>query len=71
MKHIGTVKWYNPTKGYGFITPKDSKKDVFVHSSVLINSGLGELHENQEVEYTLIEKNGKKAADTISVLNHQ
>jgi CspA family cold shock protein len=69
MKNIGTVKWYNSTKGYGFITPNDSKKDVFVHSSALVNSGLNELRENQKVEYTLIEKNGKISADEISVLN--
>lgn len=69
MKYIGTVKWYNTTKGYGFITPQDSKKDVFVHSSVLINAGLNELYENQRVEYTLIEKNGKKAADDITIIN--
>jgi CspA family cold shock protein len=70
MKHIGTVKWYNSTKGYGFITPADSEKDVFVHSSALTNSGLNELRENQKVEYTLIEKNGKTSADAISVLDN-
>ncbi len=70
MKHIGTVKWYNSTKGYGFITPKDSGKDVFVHSSALASAGLNELGENQKVEYTLIEKNGKTSADEISVLNN-
>lgn len=70
MKHIGTVKWYNSTKGYGFITPQDNKKDVFVHSSALVSSGLNELCENQKVEYTLIEKNGKTSADEISILNN-
>ena len=70
MKHIGTVKWYNSTKGYGFITPKDSGKDVFIHSSALANAGLNALSENQKVEYTLIEKNGKTSADEISILNN-
>ena len=69
MRHTGTVKWYNSTKGYGFITPKDSKKDVFIHSSALSNSGIDELHENQKVEYTLIKKNDKTSADNIVVLN--
>jgi CspA family cold shock protein len=70
MKHIGTVKWYNSTKGYGFITPQNSKKDVFVHSSALENSGLNELYENQKVEYILVEKNSKTSADEISVLDN-
>lgn len=70
MKHIGIVKWYSPTKGYGFITPKeDSKKDVFVHSSALTSSGLSELYENQEVEYSLVERHGKISANDISLLN--
>jgi len=69
MRQIGTVKWYNSTKGYGFITPNDRKKDVFVHSSAILNSGIDELHENQKVEYTLITKNDKTSADEIVVLN--
>jgi CspA family cold shock protein len=69
MKHIGNVKWYNSTKGYGFIAPQNSGKDVFVHSSALTNSGLDELRENQKVEYTLVEKNGKTSADDISLLD--
>ena len=69
MRQIGTVKWYNSTKGYGFITPKDSKKDVFVHSSAILNSGIDELHENQKVEYTLITKNDKTSADEIVIIN--
>jgi CspA family cold shock protein len=69
MRQIGTVKWYNSTKGYGFITPNDSKKDVFVHSSAILNSGIDELHENQKVEYTLVTKNDKTSADEIVILN--
>jgi CspA family cold shock protein len=70
MKYIGTVKWYSTTKGYGFITPKeDSKKDVFVHSSALANSGINELYENQEVEYSLVERHGKISANDISILS--
>ena len=69
MRQIGTVKWYNSTKGYGFITPNDSKKDVFVHSSAILNSGIDELHENQKVEYTLITKNDKTSAYEIVILN--
>jgi CspA family cold shock protein len=70
MKHTGTVKWYNLTKGYGFITPDEGKKDVFIHSSAVTSSGLNELCENQKVEYTLVEKNGKVSADKISVLEN-
>jgi CspA family cold shock protein len=69
MKQIGTVKWYNSTKGYGFITPNDGKRDVFVHSSAILNSGIDELHENQKVEYTLVTKNDKTSADEIVILN--
>ena len=69
MRQIGTVKRYNSTKGYGFITPNDSKKDVFVHSSAILNSGIDGLHENQKVEYTLVTKNDRTSADEIVVLN--
>lgn len=69
MRYKGTVKWYNSTKGYGFITPVDSKKDVFVHSSAVSNSGIDTLHENQKVEYTLITKKDRVSAEEIVVIN--
>jgi len=59
----GVVKWYNPTKGYGFITPSDGKTDVFVHVSAVEQSGLQSLSENQKVEFELeTGANGKVSA---------
>jgi len=69
MRQTGTVKWYNAIKGYGFITPDDSKKDVFVHSSAISNSGIDGLHENQKVEYTLVTKNDRTSADEIVIIS--
>ena len=50
---IGTVKWFNTQKGYGFIQPEDGSKDVFVHISAVERSGLGRLVEGQRVSYQL------------------
>ena len=50
---IGTVKWFNATKGYGFIQPEDGSKDVFVHISDVQRSGLNGLNEGDKVEYEL------------------
>ena len=59
----GTVKWFNTTKGYGFIAPEDGSTDVFVHISAVQNSGMTDLQEGQQVEYELeAGKNGKTAA---------
>jgi cold shock protein len=49
----GTVKWFNPTKGYGFIQPEDGSKDVFVHISAVERAGLSSLHEGQKVTFDL------------------
>ena len=48
---IGTVKWFNPTKGYGFIQPEDGSKDVFVHISAVERAGMNSLNEGQKVSY--------------------
>ena len=59
----GTVKWFNTTKGYGFIAPEDGATDVFVHISAVQNSGMTDLQEGQQVSYELEDgKNGKTAA---------
>jgi len=50
---IGTVKWFNTQKGYGFIQPEDGSKDVFVHISAVERSGLGNLIEGQKISYQL------------------
>jgi CspA family cold shock protein len=60
---VGTVKWFNPTKGYGFIAPDDGQKDVFVHISAVERSGLGSLREGQRVSFELERgQQGKVAA---------
>lgn len=48
---VGTVKWFNATKGYGFIAPDDGQKDVFVHISAVERSGIGNLHEGQKLSF--------------------
>ena len=49
----GTVKWFNPAKGFGFIMPEDGSKDVFVHISAVERSGLGSLREGQKISFEL------------------
>ena len=62
----GTVKWFNPTKGYGFIEPEDGSKDVFVHISAVERAGLTSLNEGQKVSYELqAGQNGKSSADSL------
>jgi CspA family cold shock protein len=61
MPH-GTVKWFNTTKGYGFIQPEDGGKDVFVHISAVERAGLNGLNEGQAVSYELTDERGKTAA---------
>jgi len=63
----GTVKWFNGTKGYGFIQPQDGGKDVFVHISAVERAGLQSLNEGQVVEYELVENRGKTAAENLRV----
>ena len=62
----GTVKWFNPTKGFGFIEPEDGGKDVFVHISAVEASGLGVLHEGQKINYEMAEDKGKSFAANLS-----
>ena len=63
----GTVKWFNPTKGYGFIKPAAGEKDVFVHISAVVRAGLTTLNENQHIEYDLVENRGKTSAENLKV----
>ena len=65
---IGTVKWFNPTKGYGFIEPGDGSMDAFVHISAVERAGLGELKEGQRLEYELQPgRDGKSSAENLTL----
>ena len=66
----GTVKWFNTTKGYGFIEPSDGTKDAFVHISAVERAGLNGLREGQKVEYELVPgRNGKASAENLVALD--
>ena len=64
----GTVKWFNTTKGYGFIQPDDGGKDVFVHVSAVERAGLRGLNDGQKVSFNLKEERGKIAAVDLQAL---
>jgi CspA family cold shock protein len=63
----GKVKWFNPTKGYGFIQPQDGSRDVFVHISAVERAGLSTLNEGQTVEYEMVTNRGKQSAENLKV----
>jgi len=67
MMATGTVKWFNPIKGYGFIQPAGGGKDVFVHITALDRAGLSTLNEGQQVEYEIIFDRGKESAGNLKV----
>ena len=62
---IGTVKWFNPVKGFGFIQPADGGRDVFVHISAVERAGLGTLTEGQRISYEITVERGKQAATNL------
>jgi len=66
----GTVKWFNATKGFGFIQPDQGGADAFVHISAVERAGLNSLNEGQKVEYELVadRRSGKMAADNLKTL---
>jgi CspA family cold shock protein len=66
----GTVKWFNATKGFGFIQPDDGGKDAFVHISAVERAGLSNLNEGQKVEFELVtdRRSGKMSADNLKAV---
>ena len=66
----GTVKWFNATKGFGFIQPDDGGKDAFVHISAVERAGLTGLREGQKVEFELVtdKRNGKQSAENLKTV---
>ena len=62
---IGTVKWFNATKGFGFIVPQDGGKDVFVHITAVQKAGLTGLNENQKVSYDVATERGLGGAGSL------
>ena len=66
---MGTVKWFNSQKGYGFIQPDDGQKDVFVHISAVERAGLSTLNEGQKVSFDVVadRRSGKSSADNLRV----
>ena len=65
----GSVKWFNPSKGYGFITPDGGGKDIFVHISALETSGIKNLSENQKVSYDEARNKDKVSAGNIKLID--
>jgi CspA family cold shock protein len=64
----GTVKWFNPSKGFGFIQPMGGGKDVFVHISAVEKAGLTTLNEGQNVEYEEVSNKGKTSAEKLKIV---
>lgn len=62
---IGTVKWFDPAKGFGFIAPETGDKDVFVHKSAVQSAGMDTLVEGQRVSFDVVSERGKQAAGNL------
>ena len=63
----GTVKWFNATKGFGFIQPDNGGKDVFVHISAVEKAGLSSLNEGAKVSYDVVPNKGKESAENLKI----
>lgn len=65
---VGTVKWFNPVKGYGFISPDNGDKDIFVHITAVKNAGLESLEEGQKISFTLETARGRVSAVNLKLM---
>ena len=65
----GTVKWFNGTKGFGFIEPEGGGRDVFVHVSAVERSGIGDLREGQKLSFDVVKERGKSAAANLKTVD--
>jgi len=68
QNETGTIKWFNATKGYGFIEPSNKSRDVFLHISAVEQAGLTSLNEGQKISYSTESKNGKISAIDIKLI---
>lgn len=66
MRTIGTVKWFNDEKGFGFITPEDGSKDCFVHHTAIQGSGFKSLSEGEKVEFDVVQGQKGPAAENVA-----
>lgn len=67
----GTVKWFNPTKGYGFIAPDDGNKDVFIHITALEKAGIAHLKDGQKISYEIATNKGKTSAVDVKLIENE